>query len=81
MNICNRRKKQNSNKNYFNAPLTNEEITNLKNVFISLTSNQKSCILFLILCALTKRACIIQGETASGKSHVIRTFALLVGKN
>jgi len=68
-------------KTYFKAPLTNDEITNLKNVFISLTSNQKSCILFLILCALTKRACIIQGETASGKSHVIRTFALLVGKN
>jgi MoxR-like ATPase len=67
-------------KTYFEGPLTGDEITNLKNIFIPLTSNQKSCILFLILCALTKRACIIQGETASGKSHVIRTFAQLVGK-
>ena len=68
-------------KTYFNRPLNSEEITNLKNLFISLTSNQKSCILFLILCALTKRSSIIQGETASGKSHVIRTFAQLVGKS
>ena len=68
-------------KTYFNAPLTNEEITNLKNIFISLTSNQKSCILFLILCSLKKRAYIIKGEKTSEKSHVIRTFALLVEKN
>ena len=68
-------------KTYFNKPLTNEEKINLKNNFISLTSNQKICILFLILSVLTKTSCIIQGETASGKSHIIRTFAQLVGKN
>lgn len=68
-------------KTYFKAPLTNEEITNLKNIFIYLASNNKSCILFLFLSALTKRVYIIDGETASGKSHVIRTFVLLVRKN
>jgi midasin (ATPase involved in ribosome maturation) len=67
-------------KTFFNGPLTSEEITNLKNIFISLTSNQKSCILFLILCALTKRASIIQGETASCKSHIIRALTKLAGK-
>ena len=65
---------------FFNRPLKPKEIQDFKNCFISLTSNQKSCILFLILCALTKRSCLIQGETASGKSHVIRTFAYLMGK-
>lgn len=67
-------------KTFFNGPLTSEEITNLKNIFISLTSNPKSCILFLILCALTKRASIIQGETASGKSHVIRALTKISRK-
>ena len=67
-------------KTFFNRALTNEEKKNFNSHFVSLTSNQKSCILFLILCALTKRSSLIQGETASGKSHVIRTFAYLMGK-
>ena len=67
-------------KTFFNKPLKPEEIEHLRSCFNSLTSNQKSCILFLILCALTKRSSLIQGETASGKSHVIRTFAHLMGK-
>ena len=67
-------------KTFFNRKLEDDEIKELKSCFISLTSNQKSCILFLILCALTKRTALIQGETASGKSHVIRTFAYLMGK-
>ena len=32
------------------------------------------------MCTLSKRASIIQGETASGKSHVLRAFAKLMGK-
>ena len=67
-------------KTYFKNKLKNDEKNLLNNYFISLTSNQKSCILFLILCALTKRTSLIQGETASGKSHVIRIFAKLMGK-
>ena len=57
-----------------------EEINYLNNIFLSLTSNQKIGILFLILCTLSKRASIIQGEKASGKSHLIRAFAKLMGK-
>ena len=67
-------------KTYFKKELTNDEKNTLNNYFISLTSNQKSCILFLILCALTKRSSLIQGKTASGKSHVKRIFAKLIGK-
>ena len=67
-------------KTYFKKALTNDEKNKLNNYFISLTSNQKSCILFLILCALTKRSSLIQSKTASGKSHDISIFAQLMGK-
>ena len=67
-------------KTFFGKPLTDQEKNKLNNAFVSLTSNQKFCILFLILCVLSKRTCIIQGETSSGKSHVIRIFSLLMGK-
>ena len=60
---------------------TEDEKEILKNKFISLTSHQKICILFLILCKLSKQTPIIQGETASGKTHVINIFAELIGKS
>lgn len=53
----------------------------LKNKFISLTSHQKICILFLILCKLSNQTPIIKGETSSGKTHVINIFAELIGKS
>ena len=67
-------------KTFFKGPLNSEQIEDLERCFNTLTSNQKICILFLILCSLSKCPSIIQGETASGKSHVIRAFAYLMGK-
>ena len=67
-------------KAFFKDKLSYEEKNNLQKKFNSLNSTQKICILFLILCVLSKRTSLIQGETASGKSHVIRTFGELMGK-
>lgn len=44
-----------------------------------LTSSQKKCLIFLACSVLSKRSCVIQGETESGKSYLIRLFAELVG--
>ena len=46
----------------------------------TLNIKQKQCLLFLALSILCKRACIIQGDTASGKTHLVRLFAELVGQ-
>ena len=46
----------------------------------TLNIKQKQCILFLALSILCKRACIIQGDTASGKTHLIRLFAEVLGQ-
>ena len=46
----------------------------------TLNIKQKQCILFLALSVLCKRACIIQGDTASGKTHLIRLFAEMLGQ-
>ncbi|KAK8878640.1 hypothetical protein M9Y10_005420 [Tritrichomonas musculus] len=45
----------------------------------SLTLTQKYCMIFMACAVLSKRACVIQGGTASGKSFIIRLFAELVG--
>ena len=45
----------------------------------SLTLPQKHCLIFLACSILAKRSCVIQGDTASGKSFLIRLFADLVG--
>lgn len=45
----------------------------------SLTSAQKYCLIFLACSLLSKRACVIQGDTASGKSFMVRLFADLLG--
>ncbi|KAK8841092.1 hypothetical protein M9Y10_027933 [Tritrichomonas musculus] len=46
----------------------------------TLTDEQGQCLLFLICAVLSKRPCIIQGSTASGKSHIIRLFAKMLGR-
>ena len=46
----------------------------------TLNTKQKHCLLFLILSILCKRACIIQGDTASGKTHLVRLLAEMVGQ-
>ena len=46
----------------------------------SLTMAQKHCLLFLAFSVMTKQTCILQGGTASGKSHIIRLFAKILGK-
>jgi hypothetical protein len=46
----------------------------------SLTLSQRHCLLFLIISVLSHQFCIIQGATASGKSHLVRLFARLLGK-
>ena len=58
-----------------------EEKEVLQKKFISLNTHQKICILFLILCKLAKQTPIIQGETASGKTHVVNIFSELLGKS
>ena len=45
----------------------------------SLTLPQKHCLIFLGCSLLSKRSCVIQGDTASGKSHLIRLFAKILG--
>ena len=46
----------------------------------TLNIKQKQCLLFLVLSILCKRACIIQGDTAAGKTHLIRLFAEMLGQ-
>ena len=46
----------------------------------TLNIKQKQCILFLALSILCKRACVIQGDTASGKTYLIRLFAEMLGQ-
>ncbi|OHT04875.1 hypothetical protein TRFO_27550 [Tritrichomonas foetus] len=45
----------------------------------SLTLAQKHCLIFLACSILSKRACVVQGDTASGKSFLIRLMAQLLG--
>ena len=46
----------------------------------TLNIKQKQCLLFLALSLKCKRACIIQGDTASGKTYLIRLFAEMLGQ-
>jgi midasin (ATPase involved in ribosome maturation) len=52
----------------------------IKQKLNTLNIKQKQCLLFLVLSILCKRACIIQGDTASGKTHIIRLFAEILGQ-
>ena len=56
------------------------DILSIKSEIGSLTLPEKRCILFLTFSVLSKQACLIKGKTASGKSHIIRLFAKMLGK-
>ena len=47
----------------------------------SLTPDQRRGIIFLMLSVLSNVPCVIQGITASGKTHLIRLFCELLGRN
>ena len=49
-------------------------------IFKSLTKNQKHCILFLICSILAKRTPIIQGNTGSSKSFLVKILSFLLGQ-
>jgi hypothetical protein len=46
----------------------------------SLTISQRHCLVFLMRSVLSRQPCILQGPTASGKSHIVRLFAQLLGR-
>ena len=48
---------------------------------ISVKYHSYLCFIFLACAYLSKRACILQGDTASGKSFLVRLFADMLGKN
>ena len=51
-----------------------------KRLFRSLTKIQKLGIIFLICCIKSEKIPLIQGETASGKSYLMKIFAQLFGQ-
>ena len=83
----------NNKYNYLSLPLfknldDNENkyksITNIEEInknILSLTGPQRHCLLFLSCCYLSNKPCIIQGETCSGKTHLIHLFSKMLGKN
>ena len=48
--------------------------------FEELTMNEKYCLLFLICSVLSKRTCLLQGETCSGKSYLVKFLADILGQ-
>ena len=48
--------------------------------FEELTVNGKYCLLFLICSVLSKRTCLLQGETCSGKSFLIKFLSEMLGQ-
>ena len=56
------------------------EINDIKKDIISLTLPQRYCLLFLACSYLSNKPCILQGETSSGKTHLILLFAKMLGK-
>lgn len=61
----------------FSNQINTEEI---ESSISCLTLPQKHCLLFLACSVLSKRSCILQGATSSGKSHIIRLFAKMLGQ-
>ena len=52
----------------------------IKSYLNGLTDTETRCLFFLILCFKAKIIPIIQGETASGKSFIIRLFSKMLGQ-
>ena len=63
---------------YFNKLEINKE--EIKKKINTLNLKQKQCLLFLVLSIICKRACIILGDTSSGKTHLIRLFGEMLGQ-
>ena len=75
--------KNKENKNEIKLDYYNKFTLNKKEVLQKINTlniKQRQCILFLALSILCKRACIIQGDTASGKTHLIRLFSEMLGQ-
>ncbi len=84
---------QNDNENLGDYSINLENI-NIQDEISTLTKSEKYCFIFLALSIKTMekskkyknpkhlgdRVCIIQGETASGKTYVISKFAKILGK-
>ena len=60
--------------------MTFEEIQKIKTKFNYLTLDEKNCILFLLCSILSKRSCILIGDTGSGKSFLIKFLAKMLGQ-
>ena len=58
----------------------NINIEEINKNLISLTGPQRYCLLFLSCCYISNKPCILQGETSSGKTHLIHLFANMLGK-
>ena len=58
----------------------NIDIDEINKNIVSLTAPQRYCLLFLVCSFLSNKPCILQGETSSGKTHLIRLFANIMGK-
>ena len=58
----------------------NINIEEINQNLVSLTGPQRYCLLFLSCCYISNKPCILQGETSSGKTHLIHLFANMLGK-
>ena len=61
-------------------PISQEEKKNLLLKTHSLSPDQRRGIIYLMLSVLSDVPCVIQGITASGKTHLIRLFCELLGR-
>jgi len=69
-NLCYKTKQQ----------LKKEEKKNLLSKIHSLSPDQRRGIIFLMLSVLSDVPCVVQGVTASGKTHLVRLFCQLLGQ-
>ena len=60
--------------------IDDKEKKELKEKFDRLTLKEKFCFLFLICCVKARITPIIQGETASGKSFIVKLFSEILGQ-
>ena len=67
------------NNKYFSIKAS-EILENLEEEKNTLSFEQRKCLIFLGLAVKSKMACIVQGGTGVGKSHLIKLFAKILGK-
>ena len=75
-------KEEIQSENYIELNLANDKINEKKILrkLNTLTKPQKHCLLFLSCSQLSNCSIILQGNTNSGKSHLINLFAEILGK-